>query len=90
MVLDRFIQQAMMQVLQADWDRTFSETSFGFRPRRSAHQTVAKAQAYIASGHDVVVVNHDILMCIWIRPAHNLRAGGLTMIKGALIHSCPT
>jgi RNA-directed DNA polymerase len=55
MVLDRFIQQAMMQVLQADWDRTFSETSFGFRPRRSAHQTVAKAQAYIASGHDVVV-----------------------------------
>jgi RNA-directed DNA polymerase len=71
-VLDRFIQQAVMQVLQADWDRTFSETSFGFRPGRSAHQAVAKAQAYIASGHDVVVdidlekffdqVNHDILM----------------------------
>ena len=54
-VLDRFIQQAMMQVLQADWDRTFSEASFGFRPGRSAHQAVAKAQAYIASGHDVVV-----------------------------------
>jgi RNA-directed DNA polymerase len=44
-VLDRFIQQAMMQVLQAEWDRTFSETSFGFRPRRSAHQAVAQAQA---------------------------------------------
>src|SRR5229473_3803972 len=71
-VLDRFIQQAVMQVLQADWDRTFSETSFGFRPKRSAHQAVEQAQAYIASGHAVVVdidlekffdrVNHDILM----------------------------
>jgi RNA-directed DNA polymerase len=44
-VLDRFIQQAVMQVLQAAWDRTFSEASFGFRPRRSAHQAVARAQA---------------------------------------------
>ncbi len=71
-VLDRFIQQAVMQVLQADWDRTFSEHSFGFRPKRSAHQAVARAQEYIASGHNVVVdidlekffdrVNHDILM----------------------------
>jgi RNA-directed DNA polymerase len=71
-VLDRFIEQAVMQVLQADWDGTFSEASFGFRPGRSAHQAVARAQAYIASGHAVVVdldlekffdrVNHDILM----------------------------
>jgi RNA-directed DNA polymerase len=71
-VLDRFIQQAAMQVLQADWDPTFSDTSFGFRPKRSAHQAVERAQAYIASGHAVVVdidlekffdrVNHDILM----------------------------
>jgi RNA-directed DNA polymerase len=71
-VLDRLIQQAVMQVLQADWDRTFSETSFGFRPKRSAHQAVEQAQAYIASGYAVVVdidlekffdrVNHDILM----------------------------
>src|SRR5271169_3251810 len=71
-VLDRFIQQAVMQVLQAEWDGTFSETSFGFRPNRSAHQAVERAQAYIASGHAVVVdidlekffdrVNHDILM----------------------------
>jgi len=71
-VLDRFIQQAVMQVLQADWDGTFSETSFGFRPGRSAHQAVERAQAYIASGHGFVVdidlekffdrVNHDILM----------------------------
>jgi RNA-directed DNA polymerase len=49
------IQQAVMQVLQADWDGTFSEASFGFRPRRSAHQAVERAQAYIASGHAVVV-----------------------------------
>jgi RNA-directed DNA polymerase len=71
-VLDRFIQQAVMQVLQAEWDRTFSEHSFGFRPKRSAHQAVARAQEYIACGHNVVVdldlekffdrVNHDILM----------------------------
>jgi RNA-directed DNA polymerase len=71
-VLDRFIQQAAMQVLQADWDGTFSETSFGFRPGRSAHQAVERAQAFIASGHGFVVdidlekffdrVNHDILM----------------------------
>jgi RNA-directed DNA polymerase len=71
-VLDRFIQQAVMPVLQADWDGTFSEHSFGFRPGRSAHQAVERAQEYIASGHAVVVdidlekffdrVNHDILM----------------------------
>ncbi len=71
-VLDRLIQQAVMQVLQADWDPTFSETSFGFRPKRSAHQAVERAQAYIASGYAVVVdidlekffdrVNHDVLM----------------------------
>src|SRR6478735_4944400 len=50
-VLDRFIQQAVMQVLQGRWDRTFSEHSHGFRPQRSAHQAVAKAQQYIADGH---------------------------------------
>src|SRR6266850_132677 len=71
-VLDRLIQQAVMQVLQAGWDGTFSEASFGFRPGRSAHQAVQRAQTYIASGHTVVVdidlekffdrVNHDILM----------------------------
>ena len=71
-VIDRFIEQAVMQVLQADWDGTFSESSFGFRPGRSAHQAVQRAQAYIASGHAIVVdldlekffdrVNHDILM----------------------------
>jgi len=71
-VLDRFIQQAVMQVLQRSWDGTFSDYSYGFRPRRSAHQAVAKAQQYIAEGYCWVVdldlekffdrVNHDKLM----------------------------
>ena len=54
-VLDRFIQQAVMQVLQRQWDRTFSEHSYGFRPGRSAHQAVAQAQQYIAEGYGWVV-----------------------------------
>ena len=71
-VLDRFIQQAVMQVLQRSWDQTFSAHSYGFRPGRSAHQAVAKAQQYIADGYGWVVdldlekffdrVNHDKLM----------------------------
>jgi RNA-directed DNA polymerase len=71
-VLDRFIQQAVMQVLQGRWDRTFSGYSYGFRPGRSAHQAVTKAQQYIAEGYRWVVdldlekffdrVNHDKLM----------------------------
>jgi RNA-directed DNA polymerase len=71
-VLDRFIQQAIMQVLQQRWDPTFSESSFGFRPQRSAHQAVATAQGYVAEGYRWVVdldlekffdrVNHDLLM----------------------------
>lgn len=71
-VLDRFIQQAVMQVLQRRWDRTFSDSSYGFRPGRSAHQAVARAQQYIAEGHGWCIdldlekffdrVNHDKLM----------------------------
>jgi len=71
-VLDRFIQQAVMQVLQRKWDRTFSPHSYGFRPGRSAHQAVAQAQQYIAEGYGWCVdfdlekffdrVNHDRLM----------------------------
>ena len=71
-VLDRFIQQAAMQVLQRRWDRTFSDHSYGFRPGRSAHQAVEQAQQYIAAGYRWVVdldlekffdrVNHDKLM----------------------------
>src|SRR5437879_2430834 len=54
-VLDRFIQQAVMQVLQRKWDRPFSVHSYGFRPGRSAHQAVAAAQQYIAAGYRWVV-----------------------------------
>src|SRR6202012_5171187 len=54
-VLDRFIQQAALQVLQKRWDGTFSESSFGFRPGRSAQQAVAAAQRYIAGGSAWVV-----------------------------------
>src|SRR5271169_6272154 len=71
-VLDRFIQQAVMQVLQKRWDPTFSEHSYGFRPGRSAHHAVAQAQQYIAEGYSWTVdfdlekffdrVNHDKLM----------------------------
>src|SRR3977135_1969779 len=50
-VLDRFIQQAVMQVLQRRWDSTFSDHSYGFRPGRSAHQAIAQAQQYIVAGH---------------------------------------
>ena len=54
-VLDRFVQQAVLQVLQAHWDGTFSASSYGFRPQRSAHQAVRAAQEFIASGRRVVV-----------------------------------
>ncbi len=71
-VLDRLVQQAVMQVLQRKWDRTFSDHSYGFRPGRSAHQAVQAAQQYIAAGYRWCVdldlekffdrVSHDKLM----------------------------
>ena len=71
-VLDRWIQQMLLQVLQAIFDPTFNAQSFGFRPGKSAHDAVRAAQNYIQAGKDWVVdmditkffdrVNHDILM----------------------------
>jgi group II intron reverse transcriptase/maturase len=71
-VLDRFIQQCLLQVLQPQFDPTFSEHSYGFRPGRSAHDAVRAAQRYIQSGRRWVAdvdlakffdrVNHDVLM----------------------------
>ena len=91
-VLDRFIQQAVLQVLQADWDGTFSPSSHGFRPKRSAHQAVAAAQAFIASGHRIVVdidlekffdrVNHDILMGLVAKRVRDPRV--LRLVRGFL------
>jgi len=71
-VLDRMIQQAIAQVLGRQFDPTFSDHSFGFRPRRSAHQALERSREHIAAGHRWVVdmdlekffdrVNHDVLM----------------------------
>ena len=71
-VLDRLIQQALLQVLAPIFDASFSDGSFGFRPGRSTHQAVLRARQHIAAGHRWVVdmdlekffdrVNHDILM----------------------------
>ena len=73
-VMDRFVQQAILQVLQAKWDPTFSANSFGFRPSRSAHQAISKAQSYLEHGYEWCVdidlekffdrVNHDQLMSL--------------------------
>jgi RNA-directed DNA polymerase len=91
-VLDRFVQQAVMQVLQRRWDSTFSEHSHGFRPQRSAHQAVAKAQQYIAEGNRWVVdldlekffdrVNHDKLMAAIARRVSDKRV--LKLIRAIL------
>ena len=71
-VLDRLIQQAVLQILQPEIDPTFSESSYGFRPGRSAHDAVLRAQEHVTAGYRWVVdmdlekffdrVNHDILM----------------------------
>lgn len=71
-VLDRLIQQALLQVLSPLYDPTFSDASFGFRPGRSAHQALDRAKEHVAEGYRWVVdmdlekffdrVNHDILM----------------------------
>jgi RNA-directed DNA polymerase len=90
--IDRFIQQAVMQVLQRSWDETFSEKSYGFRPGRTAHQAVSRAQEYIREGYEVVVdidlekffdrVNHDILMSRVARRIRDKRV--LKLIRGFL------
>jgi len=91
-VLGRFIKQAVLQVLQGDWDPTFTEHSFGFRPGRSAHQAVRRAQEYIAAGRRWVVdidlekffdrVNHDVLMGLVAKRVTDRRI--LKLIRGFL------
>jgi RNA-directed DNA polymerase len=71
-VVDRLVQQAITQVLEPILDPTFSVSSFGFRPGRSAHDALRQAREYVADGYEIVVdldlekffdrVNHDILM----------------------------
>jgi RNA-directed DNA polymerase len=91
-VVDRFVQQAVLQVLQKRWDPTFNELSFGFRPGRSAPQAVMKAQEYIQQGYDWVVdidlekffdrVNHDVLMARVAQRVSDKRI--LKLIRGFL------
>ncbi len=93
-VLDRFTQQAVLQVLQRRWDPTFSEHSYGFRPGRSAHQAVAQAQRYITEGFGWVVdidlekffdrVNHDRLMA---RIAHRVQDKRLLKLIRAFLNA---
>ena len=71
-VLDRFVQQSLLQVLEPLYDPTFSASSYGFRPGKSAHQALEAATEHVSAGHNWVVdldlekffdrVNHDILM----------------------------
>ncbi|MRR35871.1 group II intron reverse transcriptase/maturase, partial [bacterium] len=86
-VVDRLIQQALHQVLQPVFEPEFSESSYGFRPGRSAHQAVRQARAYVAEGRRWVVdmdlekffdrVNHDILMSRVARKIRDKRVLGL-------------
>ncbi len=86
-VLDRFIQQALLQVLQPLFDPNFSEHSHGFRPGRRAHDAICAAQRYIQDGRRVVVdvdleaffdrVNHDVLMGKLARRIDDRRVLGL-------------
>lgn len=86
-VLDRFIQQALLQVLQPEFDPSFSTHSYGFRPGRNAHAAVKAARAYVQSGRRYVVdmdlekffdrVNHDVLMSRLARRIGDRRVLGL-------------
>jgi RNA-directed DNA polymerase len=91
-VIDRVIQQAVLQRLQPGWDPTFSEHSYGFRPGRSAHQAVVQAQAYVIDGYRFVVdidlakffdrVNHDRLLAAVTKRVSDRRV--LRLIRGYL------
>lgn len=93
-VLDRLIQQAMLQVLQPLFDPQFSEHSYGFRPGRNAHQAVEAAQGYITEGKDWVVdidlksffdeVNHDLLM---YRVGQGIRDKGMLRLIGRYLRA---
>lgn len=86
-VVDRLVQQAILQVLEPVLDPDFSELSYGFRPRRGAHDALRQAREYVADGHGIVVdldlekffdrVNHDILMARLSRRIGDLRLLGI-------------
>jgi RNA-directed DNA polymerase len=86
-VVDRLIQQAILQVLQPLWDPTFHPNSFGFRPKRSAHQAIKQAQEFVQEGRHWCVdvdlekffdtVNHDVLMAKVAKRIEDKRLLGL-------------
>ncbi|MGH7254686.1 MAG: group II intron reverse transcriptase/maturase [Nitrospirales bacterium] len=97
--LDRFLQQAILQVLQPRFDPTFSEHSYGFRPGRRAHDAVSAAQRYIQDGRRWVVevdlakffdrVNHDMLMGKLAKRIEDKRVLGLIrryLAAGVMLH----
>lgn len=96
-VVDRLVQQAMLQVLEMILDPTFSASSYGFRPGRSAHDALAKAKEYVTEGRVIVVdidlekffdkVNHDILMARlgrWVGDKRMLRIIGRFLRAGLM------
>jgi RNA-directed DNA polymerase len=96
-VVDRLVQQAMLQVLEPILDPTFSASSYGFRPGRGAHDALAKATEYVADGRTIVVdidlekffdrVNHDILMARlgrWVGDKRMLRIIGRFLRAGLM------
>jgi len=96
-VVDRLVQQAMVQVLEPILDPTFSASSYGFRPGRSAHDALAKAKGYVAEGRVIVVdidlekffdkVNHDILMARlgrWVGDKRMLKIIGRLLRAGMM------
>jgi RNA-directed DNA polymerase len=97
--LDRFVQQAILQVLQPRFDPTFSQHSHGFRPGRRAHDAVRAAQQYIQDGRRWVVdvdlekffdrVNHDVLMARLAKRVEDQRLLGLIrryLEAGVMVH----
>jgi RNA-directed DNA polymerase len=100
-VIDRLIQQAMLQVMTPIYEPTFSEHSFGFRPGRNAHQAVRCAQGYIREGYIYVVdidiekffdnVNHDILMnkiAQRVKDKRVLKLIGRYLRAGVMVEGC--
>jgi RNA-directed DNA polymerase len=98
-VIDRLVQQAMLQVLDPILDPTFSTHSYGFRAGCSAHQALLKAKEYVAEGRDIVVdidlekffdkVNHDILMARlgrWVGDKRMLKIIG-RFLRAGMMHN---
>ena len=87
-VLDRLIQQAVLQVLTPIFDPGFSESSFGFRPRRSAIQAVKKAKEYVAEGHGYVVdidLENFLETSSYYTPCHGVVSNRFCCMSNTLI-----